>query len=304
MTSIANALPDLSAITSVTGLRGATSDSVIAGLSTGAFVDPNSSNPIAALLTGTSSSAAGSTIVNLSDHAKAVLAQAAVDQVVADQLKAQVQAAKGGTASANYSNAQSWSRSIFDQIHDIGRELTPSDSPPNASAPNAQTPASASDDVLAGIPVWQQQGSADSIAILQAGAQLYNKSQAMQDLAKNGGQFASSTEGHVVSDDVLFVFDMHSQIARKISDLQDKGMTDQAQALSDALQNGTLKFQKASDVPNLNMQSWMIHFADAGGGGEMGSTSVKPTGATKAAIDSGKALALNMGDRGDFYVTW
>jgi hypothetical protein len=97
---------------------------------------------------------------------------------------------------------------------------------------------------------------------------------------------------------------MHSEIARKISDLQDKGMTDQAQALSDALQNGTLKFQKASDVPDLNMQSWMIHFADAGGGGEMGSTSVKPIGAPKAAIDSGKALALNMGDRGDFYVTW
>jgi len=48
----------------------------------------------------------------------------------------------------------------------------------------------------------------------------------------------------------------------------------------------------------------MIHFPDAGGGGEAGSTSVKPTGATKAAIDGGKALALNMGDRGDFYVTW
>src|SRR4029077_5203347 len=200
MTSIASALPDLSAITSVTGLRDATSDPVIAGLSTGAFVDPNSSNPVAALLTGTSSSAAESaTIVNLSDHAKAVLAKAAVDQVVADQLKAQVQAAKGGTTGANYSNAQSRSRSIFDQIHDIGRELTPSDSPPDASAPNAPAPASASDDVLAGNPVWQQQGSADNIAILQAGAQLYNKSQVMQDLAKNGGQFASPTEGHVVS---------------------------------------------------------------------------------------------------------
>jgi hypothetical protein len=52
------------------------------------------------------------------------------------------------------------------------------------------------------------------------------------------------------------------------------------------------------------MKSWMVHFADAGGGGEMGSSSVEPTGATKAAIDGGKALALNMGDRGDFYVTW
>jgi hypothetical protein len=97
---------------------------------------------------------------------------------------------------------------------------------------------------------------------------------------------------------------MHSVIAQNISDLREKGMTDQAQALSDALQNGTLKFQKASEVPDLNMKSWMIHFATAGGEGEMGSTSVKPTGTPKAAIDSGKALAVNMGDRGDFYVTW
>jgi hypothetical protein len=31
----------------------------------------------------------------------------------------------------------------------------------------------------------------------------------------------------------------------------------------------------------------------------MGSTSLNPTGSPKAAIDAGKAMALNMGDRGD-----
>jgi hypothetical protein len=300
MTTIANMVPDMSAITSVTGLQNATTDPVIAQLSTGAFVDPANSNPVVTLLTGTPSAGLGpATIVDLSDHAKAVLAKAATDQVAATRLEAQVQASKGKIDGLNHANAQNSSKkSIFDQIHDLGRELTTSVSP------DAQASASAGDDVKAGIPIWQQTGSADNIAILQAGAQLYNRPQAMEDIAKNGGQFASPTEGHVVSDDVLFVFTMHSEIARKISDLQDKGMTDQAQALSDALQNGTLKFQKASDVPDLNMQSWMIHFADAGGGGEMGSTSVKPTGAPKVALDSGKALALNMGDRGDFYVTW
>jgi hypothetical protein len=301
MTSIANALPDLSAITSVTGLRDATTDSVIAGLSTGAFVDPGNSNPVSALLTGTSSSGFGpATQVDLSDHAKAVLAQAAVDQVAADRLQAQVQAGRKGTAGANSANTPNSSKSIFDQINDIGSELTTSGSPANAAKP----PVSASDAVLGGTPIWQQEGSADNIAILQAGAQLYNKSQAMQDLAKNGGQFASPTEGHVVSDDVLFVYDVHSQVAQDITDLQNKGMTAQAQALSQALQNGTLKFQNASDVPDLNLQSSMIHFADAGGGGEMGSTSLNPTGATKAALDNGQALALSMGDRGNFYVTW
>jgi hypothetical protein len=283
MTTIANMLPDMSAIKSVTGLQDATTDRVIAQLSTGGF------------LTGTPSAGVGpATIVDLSDHAKAVLAKDATDQVAASRLQAQVQASRGKTDGLDHSDAQNSSKkSIFDQIHDIGREL-----------PGGQTSASAGDDVKAGVPIWQQQGSADNIAILQAGAQLYNRSQAMEDIAKNGGQFASPTEGHVVSDDVAFVFTMHSEIARNISNLRDKGMTDQAQALSNALENGALKFQKASDVPDLNMHSWMIHFADAGGGGEMGSTSVKPTGATKAAIEGGEALAFNMGDRGDFYVTW
>jgi hypothetical protein len=283
MPTIANVLPDMSPIKSVTGLQNATTDRVIAQLSTGAF------------LTGTPSIGNGpASIVDLSDHAKAILAKDATDQVAASRLQAQVQASRGKTDDPNDSNAQySSKKSIFDQIHDLGREL-----------PDGQTSASAGDDVKAGIPIWQQKGSADNIAILQAGAQLYNQPQAMQDIAKNGGQFASSTEGHVVSDDVLFVFTMHSEIPRNISDLQDKGMTDQAQALGDALRNGALTFQKASDVPDLNMHSWMIHFPDAGGGGEAGSTSVNPTDATKAAIDGGKALALNMGDRGDFYVTW
>ena len=289
MTTIANVLPDLPTITSVAGLRDATTDSVIARLSTGTFVDPVSSSP---------ASTQPATIVDLSDHAKAVLARAKTEQVAADRLDAQVRASSSDALGSNLSTTGNWSeRSTFDQIHDLGRELTTSGSAPDASD-------SAGKDVLGGTPIWRQMAAADNIAILQAGAQLYNRPQEMEDIAKNGGQFASPTEGHVVSDDVLFVFTMHSVIARNISELREKGMTDQAQALSDALQNGTLKFQKASDVPDLNMKSWMIHFADAGGGGEMGSSSVKPTGAPKAAIDSGKALAVNMGDRGDFYVTW
>jgi hypothetical protein len=296
MATIANVLPDLSAITSVTGLRNATTDSVVAELSTGTFVDPTSS---------ASASTQPATIVDLSDHAKALLARTATEQVAADRLEAQVQASRSDAAGSNRSKTDnSQEKSIFDQIHDLGRELTTSANAPNASKPNAQASDSAGKDVLGGTPIWRQTAAADNIAILQAGAQLYNRPREMEDIAKNGGQFGSSTEGHVMSDDVMFVFTMHSQIALNISDLREKGMTDQAQALSDALQNGTLKFQKASDVPDLNMKSWMIHFADAGGGGEMGSSSVKPTGAPKAAIDSGKALALNMGDRGDFYVTW
>jgi hypothetical protein len=287
-------LPDLSAITSVTSLCDATTDSVVASLSTGSFIDP----------IGAGSKSAQSTAivdrVDLSEHAKAILAQAATDRDVANRLQAQVQAGRGHDRGTNSPQTASGSqKSIFDQIYDLGRELASS-----ADTPNGQVSNSAGADVLGGKPIWQQKGSADNIAILQAGAQLYNRPQAMEDIAKNGGQFAESTEGHVVSDDTLFVFEAHSQIAQNISSLRDKGLTDQAQALSAALQNGTLKFQNASDVPDLNMNSTIIHYADAGGGGEMGSTSLKPAGAIKAALDGGQALALSMGDRGNFYVTW
>ena len=81
MTTIANVLPDLPTITSVAGLRDATTDSVIARLSTGTFVDPVSSSP---------ASTQPATIVDLSDHAKAVLARAKTEQVAADRLDAQV----------------------------------------------------------------------------------------------------------------------------------------------------------------------------------------------------------------------
>jgi hypothetical protein len=77
------------------------------------------------------------------------------------------------------------------------------------------------------------------------------------------------------------------------------------QALRNAVANGTLKFQKASDIPDLNFQSQHSFTLNAFGtwdGG--GSTSQNPTGATKEAIDQGKAIAMWSADRGDIYITW
>ena len=55
-----------------------------------------------------------------------------------------------------------------------------------------------------------------------------NPTPTLSEPIKNGGQFASSTEGQVVSDDVMFVFATHSAIASHITALQEKGMTEQA----------------------------------------------------------------------------
>src|SRR5215475_128329 len=92
MATIANALPGTSGITSVTGRQNATTDPVIARLSTGSFVDPISSSPV---------STQPATIVDLSDHAKAVLARAATDQVAASRLEAQVRASRSDARDTN-----------------------------------------------------------------------------------------------------------------------------------------------------------------------------------------------------------
>lgn len=115
MTAVAPTLPDLSAIKSVVGMQNATTDSVIAGLSTGAFAGPS----------GAVSARGPATIVDLSDHAKAILAKDATDQVAAQKLAAQVEASRASKGGPDQTDKQATAnKSIFDQIHDLGSELT------------------------------------------------------------------------------------------------------------------------------------------------------------------------------------
>jgi hypothetical protein len=77
------------------------------------------------------------------------------------------------------------------------------------------------------------------------------------------------------------------------------------QALRNAVANGTVKIQKASDVPGLNFSSQHTFTKNAFGTIDTwGTTSQNPTGAIKDAIDQGKALAMWTADRGDIYITW
>lgn len=78
------------------------------------------------------------------------------------------------------------------------------------------------------------------------------------------------------------------------------------QALRDAVNNGTVKVQRASDVQDLNFKSTQTFTPSAFGGGydSSGGTTQHPTGATKEAIDQGRAMALWNMDRGDIYISW
>lgn len=78
------------------------------------------------------------------------------------------------------------------------------------------------------------------------------------------------------------------------------------QALRDAFARGAIKIQSASEVPDLNFRSEHKFTPSRIGGGydSWGSTSQSPTGATKEAIDQGRAVAMWTADRGDVYISW
>ena len=76
-------------------------------------------------------------------------------------------------------------------------------------------------------------------------------------------------------------------------------------ALQAAINSGTLKIQKGSDVPGYNNRTVVTYSGSPGGlQGMSTSAYVPPTGAVKDAIDQGNAIALWTEDRGDIYVTW
>jgi hypothetical protein len=77
------------------------------------------------------------------------------------------------------------------------------------------------------------------------------------------------------------------------------------QALRNAVNSGSLKFQKASDIPDLNFHSTVTYSGVPGGLQGIGvATDQHPTGAAKDAIDQGIAIAAWTQDRGDVYITW
>lgn len=100
-----------------------------------------------------------------------------------------------------------------------------------------------------------------------------------------------------MNDSLLAIADFYDQQGRP---------PDVGQALRDAVRNGTVTIQRASDVPDLNFKSSQTFTKSVHGGGydSFGSTSQNPTGATKEAMDSGRALAMWNYNRGDIYISW
>lgn len=190
---------------------------------------------------------------------------------------------------------------------------------PKASVPEKKVDAKASaasgaDDIGAdilrqykGLPsaeTWAAQARADNIGLIRSGLENPDK---WVDTARRldaGNVVRIRDDGSVPSDDEAFQQAVNLDLGRKIMDLEDGGRMDQAADLRAAIQNGTLRIQKSSEVPDLNLRYTTTHFADARGGGTRSDWHWNPTGAAKAALDDGRAMTVGGVDRGAFYLSW
>jgi len=78
------------------------------------------------------------------------------------------------------------------------------------------------------------------------------------------------------------------------------------QALRDAVRNGTIKIEAASDVADLNYHTTHSFTNSVHGGGydSFSSWTLTPKGAPKEALDAGRAIAMWNYNRGDLYISW
>lgn len=141
------------------------------------------------------------------------------------------------------------------------------------------------------------------------GSQLFDKLSGRVQSQQTGGATweAGSIYGDPTKSDAQFLAGINDTLLATADNYDRQGFApDVGQALRNAVANGALKIQKASDVPDLNMQSTQIYLPNpfGGGPGMWGSVSQNPTGATKDAIDRGNALAMWTADRGDVYISW
>jgi len=185
--------------------------------------------------------------VDLSDHAKQVLARAKSEQSAADKLSDLVQSLQNSNGKSGASKTK------------------PNDGPSFDELSGGQDSSKSSDTQwVAGAPYG--------------------------DASKSDAEFKKAIGG--MFDGMAYIFER-------------EGKLEAAQSLRSGYANGTLKYQKAADVPDLNFTSQNTFTKNAFGSWDgTSSSSNNATGAIKDALDQGRAIAMWTPDRGDVYITW
>lgn len=78
-----------------------------------------------------------------------------------------------------------------------------------------------------------------------------------------------------------------------------------AQALREAIADGTVRIRKAEDVPGVNLKTTVTYTKGIGGGGmSTQDRTFNPSPEIQAEIDSGHATTMWNKNQGDLYITW
>jgi len=189
--------------------------------------------------------------LNLSDHAKAVLAQAQRDQIAANQLQAFLQSARNPNGSNNNS-AQGSAPDDGTKIYD---ELTgQAQSQQGTSANRSLAQLEQADGLLDGEAAYTQELNA---ANRQSDGTIASWSETLHDVFVT----APSTPQEVAS---WYQSDEGQEVASAAT-----AFPDDNPGLSEALASHSVTFLNASDIPDLNLHN--TTFLQGGGGGSGGS---------------------------------
>jgi hypothetical protein len=233
------------------------------------------------------------TIVDLSDRAKAILERAKRDQEIADRLDRMF--AASGERGKSRESAATKPSTFEDIVGSVSGDVKEDDAGADILEKYGELPQAGQ---------WAANARADNVGLLQAGSNGFDvrRMESFVRTMNAGSEVFLGQEN--MSEDEQFVQSIQLRLAGEIVSLEDAGMADKAQALRAAIANGAVRVQKSSDVPELNLNYTVTHFADAGGGGSSSSWVWNPTGEAKAALDDRHAIAIGGGDRGAFFLSW
>jgi hypothetical protein len=207
--------------------------------------------------------------VDLSDHAKRVLARAKSEQSAAEKLSDLVQSLQNSNSKSHTLKTKPNDGPSFE---DLSGSQASSQTKPN-DGPSFED--------VSGSQVSSKSGDTQWVAGAPYG-----------DASKSDAEFKKA---------IMIEFEGRAYVFER------EGNWEAAQSIRNGYANGTLKFQRAADVPDLNFTSQNVFAKNAWGTWDTiysTSSSQNATGSVKEALDQGRAVAMWTPDRGDVYITW
>ena len=216
------------------------------------------------------------------------------------------------------SAGESRSSNIFDVIRNAGStaKAPAKPVPPADDTVNPATKVTLSPEAQAHLDSMQK--AADTLAAASAGAasaevaanedrskdmsfdELFDRAEANNPIPRN----ENSELKHAMSPEDMKAMAKEMSIQLWTSAVERKS-PENAQAMRDAIANGTARFRMADDVPGVNTKTTVTYFDENNKGAGMSTSTVSnPSPEIQAMLDEGKALISWKNGVGDIFITW